>query len=306
MTDENVVQLPTRLERLAVTLEDYLRRDAANRDEWIAIQEGICITLAEARGTFPSNIEFGQWCDANKFELNHQTRAAAIAMGAEPEALRKCLEVTERRSLEQIHLNEFHRFTDVRKTPQRRQEKLDLSRPSSPEERSASAAYDQIVGEGGTPTERAIRERAGVSSTPVRRVLASKKVEALLDPLTRAEMNATVLKRYELAVKKARAEIREELKAEVYAELDVYVRHVKDRSDRADRIIAAHDGVMSKEIFRKIKACLHPDHNTFMFAADALRIFSELEDALVKADEPETGAPPVPETAAELMAKRRR
>jgi hypothetical protein len=41
-------------------------------------------------------------------------------MGREPEALRKCLEATERRSLQTIHKFDFARFTNVSKPTSRR------------------------------------------------------------------------------------------------------------------------------------------------------------------------------------------
>jgi len=308
MTNENVFQLPTLLERLANEINAYLKRNAQNRQEWIDVQMGICTRLAEARGQFPANIDFGQWCEGNGFGdtiINHQTRAAAIIMGAQPEALRACLEATERQSLLTIHRLEFSGFTKVCKTTARRNPKLGLWRPSKAFEK-AKTVFDELEAKGEPFTAQDVAEKAGVSDTPVRRVFAYKQAEAKIEPLTPGEMRASMLKRYELAVKKARLEIREELKAEVYTELDVFVRHVKERSDRADRILGGYKGMMSKETFRKIKACLHPDHNTFKFAAEALQAFSELEAVLVKPDDPVRAGPPLPTSAAELMARRRR
>jgi len=308
MVNENVFQLPTLLERLASEINAHLKRDAQNHEEWVEIQTGLCTRLAEARRQFPANIEFGQWCEACGFGdavINHQTRAAEITMGQQPEALRKCLEATKRRSLEVIYRKEFSRFTNVRKTSSRRKQKLDLGRPSKAFEK-AKTAFEELEAKGEPFTADDVAEKAGTSSTPVRRVFAYKQAEVELDPLTPAEMRKSMLKRYELAVKKARLEIREELKSEVYKELDVFVRHIKERSDRADRIIGGYKGTMSKETFRKIRACLHPDHNTFKFAAEALQAFSELEAVLVKPDDPTVRAgPPLPTTAAELMARRR-
>jgi hypothetical protein len=132
----------------------------------------------------------------------------------------------------------------------------------------------------------------------------SSPAEPVLDP---ADMQKTMLRRYEAAIRKARQEIREELRQEVYRELDVFVRNAKERYERANRIIAAHKGVMSKGAFRRIKAALHPDHNKSRFAAETMQMFSDLEDVLVKPEEPirDSGAPPLPTTAAELMARRR-
>jgi hypothetical protein len=55
----------------------------------------------------------------------------ARAMGREPEALRKCLEATERGSIEKIYRFDFQRFTQARKSVSRRKEKkLPLGRPT--------------------------------------------------------------------------------------------------------------------------------------------------------------------------------
>lgn len=308
MAGDNIIHLPSLLERLADELRYTLGRAATNREEWVEIQEGLCLTLAEARGQFAADIEFGQWCANNGFGedvLNHQTRAAAIAMGQQPDALRKCLEATERRSLEKIYRFDFNGFTHMRKPASRRQAKLEQKR--SPQFAKAKEAIEQLRAEGKPVTHKAVRERAGgISDTPVRIALAEARAEADLSFLTPGEMTKAMAKRYEFAIRKARAEIREELKEEVYRELDIFVKPIKERSERADRILSGYQGVMTKETFRKIRACLHPDHNTFAFATEALQAFSELEQVLVKPDDPVYSGPPLPATAAELMALRRK
>jgi hypothetical protein len=306
MAEENIFHLPTPLERLAVSIRTFLKREAQNHGEWLEIQEGICLELAEARKQFKANIPFGQWCEDNGFGenvLDPNTRAAAIAMGCEPEALCECLNATDRRSLLTIYRLEFSRYGNVSKTPRKPKPKP-TSHPS-PEFEKAKAAYEAIEARGEPITEAAIRAEAGVSSTPVRRVLAYKEAESELDPLSPADMRATERKRYELALRKARAELREELKEEVYKELDVYVKHAKDQIERAEKILAGYKGIISKDAFRKIRACLHPDHNTFAHAAEALQIFSELEGVLVKPETPTFSGASLPTTAAELMARRR-
>lgn len=92
---------------------------ATDRQEWIIKHESFCLKLAGVRNRFRSNIEFGKACETiglGQKVLSHETRAAAIAMGLEPVALRKCLEVTERNSLRTIYKLEFSRFINVDKT----------------------------------------------------------------------------------------------------------------------------------------------------------------------------------------------
>jgi hypothetical protein len=307
MTEDNVVHLPTRLEQLAAALRVYLRADAENHDEWLEIQQNICLTLAEARDTFTADIPFGKWCKDNGFGedvLDRDTRAAAIDMGHDLEALCECLNATDRRSLLTIYRLEFPRFRNVSKPTRRKQTPLPLIQ-STEQFQKACAAIDTLRARGEPVTYQAVRDIAGIGGTALRRALAYKEAEALLNPLTPADMRATERKRFDIAVNKARAELREELKAEVYKELDVFVRHASEQAERANQIIASHNGIMSREAFRKIKACLHPDHNTFAHAAEALQVFSELEPVLVKPDEPVFSGPRLPTTAAELMARRR-
>jgi hypothetical protein len=98
------------LEQLATELRDYLTREATNRQEWIEIQIGICLTLVEMRDRFPHNTEFGKWFRANGFGddvMNDNKRASAIEMGRDPDRLSNCLINTKRSSLETIYDNEF-------------------------------------------------------------------------------------------------------------------------------------------------------------------------------------------------------
>jgi hypothetical protein len=107
--------------------------------------------------------------------------------------------------------------------------------------------------------------------------------------------------------RRARAALLAEVRAEVAAEFYVYMQRWKERVTHADRILAAYKGVISRADFRKIKACLHPDHNTFAHAAEALQIFSELEQVLVKPEAPVmSGAALLPASVGEMMARRKR
>src|SRR4051812_22596306 len=80
-----------------------------------------------------ADIAFSRWCEDNGFGadvLDHRTRAAAIAMGREPEALCECLNATDRQSLRYIYENEFSRFTCAGKPTRRKQASVPLSRPT--------------------------------------------------------------------------------------------------------------------------------------------------------------------------------
>jgi hypothetical protein len=222
-------------------------------------------------------------------------------MGREPEALRACLEATTRRSLREIYRLEFSRFSSPAKPTKRRKKK------PAPQLEKALAAVDDLQIGGDLITEKRVSEAAGVSSATAHIAIQMRRedVPAPAEPLKPAEMRQSMRKRYEATLRQARKELREEVTAEVTGEYDVYVRRLNERHIWAEHIIAGHQGVMSRDAFRKIKACLHPDHNTFKYAAEALQTFSELERVLVKPDEPAVSGPALPTTAAELMARRR-
>jgi len=309
---DNIFSLPTLLERLAGKLKSYLQRDATNRQEWIEIQEGICLTLAEARDQFSANIEFGQWCEDNGFGndvINAETRAAAITMGRDPQALRACLTATDRRSLETMYRFEFGRYWNVPKTQPRQP-----LQPKPPTENIEAAieAVQPFVDAGVNVPRAKVSEELGIGMETVRRATerargrSEAREEQMYPPLPAEDMSKTMKKRYEAALRKARQEIREELKVEVYKEAEVYLDYLKDRLRRSDMILSNYQGKISKETFRKIKACLHPDHNTFKYAAEALQAFCEMEPVLVKPDDPVYTGPPLPQTVAELMARRRK
>lgn len=308
MADENIVQMPSVLERLATRINAYLKRDAANRTEWIEIQEGICCALAEAREQFVADIPFGQWCENNGFgkdRISHQDRAAAISMGSDPSALYACLKATERRSIRLIYENDFSRFTSAGKPATRRRSNLE-NKPS-PQFLKAKQAILDLQAEGKEVSHKAVMERAGVSDTPVRTAMAQAKLEAELVPFDPKDFKPSQEKRFELALKRARAEIREELKAEVFAELDVFMRHRKEKIEWAEKIEKNFKGVITRDTFNLIRACLHPDHNTFARAAEAFDTFVKLEKVLVKPEPTPwpASAVPLPKTVEELMAQRR-
>lgn len=349
MAQENIVQLPSSLDRLAAAIRGHLADLDKNDQEWIEAQIGLCTKLAEARDSkeFAANIEFGEWCQASGFGkdvLNHQTRAAAIAMGREPDALRKCLAVTERRSLQLIYRHEFDRFTNASKTTRAKKEAPAAPAPAAAKtepkaDRSeafkrVAKVYDERVINGEDVAPGKLHEITGVSAPVVRQVIAVRQTEqqaaatlqqakqqaetivqqakqqaaATLQDLSRDDMPKAMQARFDQAVRRAekelRAKIYEEVRAEVQKEFDIYLGRLTEQEVWARQIIEHHNGVISKSLFRMIKACLHPDHNTFSHAAEALREFSALERVLVKPEKAALSGPALPTTAAELMKRR--
>jgi hypothetical protein len=321
MIEDNVLHLPTPLERLADKLRDYLARETTNREEWVEIQIGKCATLVEARDQFPSDPEFGRWCETNGFGksvLNTETRAACIKMGREPEELRKCLENTKRNSLEMIYRTEFRLSWNVPREPSDDSNTTPTPkkrlRSPTPQSDVAREAVRAAVERGERINRDKLAKELGTSKSTIQLVAAAERArldalaeaaEARIDPLAPEQMAPTMRQRYDAALKQARAVITAEVKAKLHEEYDFYIQAHNKRIVEADKIIASHRGVITRREFRMIMACLHPDHCTFAQASEALNIFKNLEDVIVKPDAPTPAGPPLPSSVAELLARRR-
>lgn len=314
MVDDNIVQMPLPLERLATQIKRDISRCKEGRQQWADAAFDLCVHLAEARQHHRADIAFGEWCEANGFGenvINHQTRAAAIAMGRDPEAMRKCFEATRRHSLLHIHNSEFPWFTHVCKPTGRSRKSR---RTSSPELQLAREAVRPLVEQGEPISRTKLAEKLGVSVSTIHEAdhqergrlegIAEVKAAAI-EPLASAEMRPTTKQRYDAALRAAEKRLRAEIIEQVNQEFDVYLKHWKARIARSDRIIASHKGVMSRKQFRLVLAGLHPDHNTFAQAEAAFELFKQLEDVLVKPDELSIGGPALPETIAEMMEAKR-
>jgi hypothetical protein len=86
------------------------KRSDQGRQEWIEGTLGMAADLAEARGRFPSNPQFGHWLVDNELDdLGKNDRAALINMAADLVLMRRILEETSSRSWEIIwNENRFH------------------------------------------------------------------------------------------------------------------------------------------------------------------------------------------------------
>jgi hypothetical protein len=107
--------------------------------------------------------------------------------------------------------------------------------------------------------------------------------------------------------KKLDLEFEERVRLTVLSRTKERFEWMKKKEEWANRIIDSHKGIFSRQDYRKILACLHPDHNSFQFAAEALQAFSKQEKVLVKPEPParNPNTPPLP-SLAEMMASRDR
>lgn len=305
--------LPGSLDRLAIQIKRAIARRETGIGEWIEGSIELCLRLAEARLRCVANIEFGQWCTNNGFGkdiLNMHDRAAAIAMGNDPQALRKCLEATERRSLQYIYKHDFPRFACISKTA--KSPRKSSRRQNVTFDLDAAREVIRPLIEEDLPISRGkLADLLDVSVSVIHMADLMERgrleglAEAEIKPLSIDEMKPAMQNRYKAALRIATEQIRTQIKAQIDAEYVVYLKHWKARVARADRIIASHRGVMSHNDFRIVLAGLHPDHNTFAQASTAFELFKRLEPVLVRSETPELAGPPVPTTVAEMMARRK-
>lgn len=311
---DNVLPLPTRVERLVKLIQGDLQRQANGDREWIEGSYDLCLHLVELREQFTADIEFGAACEAYGFGkgvLNRDTRASAVAMGREPEALRKCLEATTRRSLEMIYRREFDRFRSTPKPTRAPRKQPEVG----PQEQRALDVYDRLTAEGRTFTRPDLAEEADVSPGTAARAYnrrqLEEKVHGKIEPLDPAASSKTMQKRLQAWERQTAARLEKEISDRLNAE---YSRVLEERTafwrqkyEEAKKIKGAYRGVMPKRDYLTIVKCLHPDTQPDPSRkAEAFRIFTGYENLLVKPEpkllDPRT--PPLPETAADLMRAR--
>ena len=303
------------LDALADQVRDGLARMHRAEDDWAEAAIDTCRALAAAKERYPQLQAFGQWCEANGFGpdvLNHQDRAAAITMGLRLPEAEPVLRATDRRSLRLVCEKEC-RFTSAGKTDPAKEKKP----PPPPRnieltpdlfERIAAKLKAGMAQEDVVETLNAtINEGPPVTRYKVQIVTSALKADA--DQAGSARPSSAS---FERALRKARIAIRTEIEAELREEHrrwfeDIYIPHLNEKSTHADRIIAAHKGLIPRATFRKILACLHPDNTDEGRKerfSEAFQAFRELEAVLVKEDTP-TRDSGLPKTLGELMARRR-
>jgi hypothetical protein len=207
---------------------DIAQRSSSER-EWTVATINLCVHLAQARTCFPDNIGFGKWFSAQGLKLSHQDRAAAIAMGQNPERALSVIAATKRRCLELIHAKEF-RLTSARKT--RNQPAGKTSNPVNEDKlERALAAYDRRKAAGEELTWEAVRKEANTGHTVVRKAFTIRQTQEQV--ATSAETEATRAKQ-----EAAREEFLRPLYEEVLAHIAKLTGAEKKRWDK--RVERAH------------------------------------------------------------------
>ncbi len=291
--DKMSTHITTNLSDIASLIhESIARRDDATLS-WAEATLDLCVSLAQARTKFPSNLEFGAWCEQCQFKLNHQDRAAAVALGKHADAW-KILQSTNSRSLQLIHAEEF-RVTSASNT-EKPEEKQQVSKRSTatkkrdePEVEKAKGFFDDLKAEGKEPTIANIIKESEARGQRVGKSAASTAK----------------------AIRETEESIREEAKIEARKEIEDEEYFVRVYIEKLDEILKVlrfpQNNVMTRSEYKRLLIALHPDTwqlRTFDQVNEAFLILQKYEAKMVS-DEPERKlSAAFPRTKEEMMARR--
>lgn len=105
--------------------------------------------------------------------------------------------------------------------------------------------------------------------------------------------------------KRLRQQIEEEERAKIQTMWDrTVLPHYNKRLAEADRVIKTRRGVWSRNFYRKLLACVHPDRSSSSDAPEVFRAVKDSELLLCKEAEAPTTSVGIPKTVEELMARR--
>lgn len=330
MMTTNTPNLNTLAEKIKVAID---QRESG----WVTATLDLCVYLAEARAAFPRDVEFGEWCNTHDFDLSHQDRAAAIAMGREPDRARGILEATDRRSLRLIYEQEF-RFTTAGKPP-----KAAKPKPVSAERARALAAYDRRKAAGEELTWDAVRLEAGTGHTAVRAAFTIRELEeqiAAKAPPPRpvepgrskaveeldaarvaqlASMTTAQRKQFDARVAEYRQQLADTMAAQLSAgiarwEEETGIALYMKRLEKLETMFTTpRNAIMHKTEYNTILRCLHPDtghSRTDEERGEAFRTFAHYKLKMVNDEEERERArrelrSSMPKTLAEMLARKK-
>lgn len=314
--EENIIQMPDRLERLAAQISNDLSREASNRTEWVEIQIDKCAHLFAARNEFKADRDFGRWCSSNGFGdnvLSHQDRAACIAMGGDVKTLRDVLDGTSSKSIQLIHRDNSDRFTSASK-PSRKKTESPAAKPSPVTDRVYDAMKTAFEA-GERISDIDIANRVGGSNLTAQRARARLDAELRMrDQQTQGlskDDRVEFRKLVEAEIRRRKKELEDDFEVRVHQEAEAwvfehrfpsFVKAVKD----ANKIQAAHKGLWTKKQYFMVLKCLHSDYCKAPEADDAFRLVHMAEPVLRKPDPPERDPNrplprPLPTSLAEMM-----
>jgi transposase len=133
-------------------------------------------------------------------------------------------------------------------------------------------------------------------------------------PVEREALPPSAQKKLDLALRQQKAELERQFYTAVHNQAQEYLRStavtLQREQDEAKAIMRSREGFMTKEAYRAIRSCLHPDRVTDPQAKaryeEAFRFFSDLEKFLLPEKDSPTPFISIPRTAAEWEENRRK
>lgn len=165
-----------------------------------------------------------------------------------------------------------------------------------------------------TPAEKMRRYRAKKfgNKAPVTEPMKNGNAASVTESDLLAAMPKTTRAKAEAWQRRAEKRIEDEIERRVRAGIakhidEVLIPHYREKGERAEAVIAARKGVVTKAEFRTLQRCLHPDSRALQDESaftEALTLLDKHQAVLVKPDAPKFNNP-LP-SSAELRAKYRR
>lgn len=309
---DNVVQMPSKDDRIADDIRSHIEGMKNAECEWRDHAIALCECVAAAKARYPSLQAFGAWWDAQGFNMNSDTRAALVAMGQDMVRAREVLAVTERRSLRLVYEQEF-RFRSAAKTP--KEHKRVYTSPSR--DRAREAVREFIVAGEPVPFTRLQKDLGicqGTLQTAAALERACKEVQEEIQrpPITRDDLSESDQSKLDRAIKAELKKLQDGFHQAVKKEYQQFIARThadwKRKIEFAERY---SDGTrreqfpFSRRQFKELLFFTHPDRQVDSLkerAADIFAVVKAKEDSLVM-PEPPRGGPTFPASPEDLMRK---
>jgi hypothetical protein len=155
-----------------------------------------------------------------------------------------------------------------------------------------------------------LEKETGLSNTVLRSAVARVEGRREATPIDPASLSLTAQQKLQTAIRqhqhKLDLQFEQRVQQEYQDRLNEFLPDYHKKLADADAVVKARSGVMSRRIYRKIWACLHPDEGASKeLLAEAFKIFAKLEPVLVKEEEMPTPKTIFPRTYAEMMELKR-
>lgn len=255
--------------------------------DWSSYVLSLCQHVAEARAIYKADRAFGAWWDAQGFGMNHQDRAALVAMGQDIDRAKEVLAVTDRRSIQLIARDDFPRFTSASK-PTAKAPKADKKRVARSD--LALLLKEEAAGRPlPPPSETAVRERMLETNEKYPKIRAGQVAILLEEEMRRREEacapdeDAALEERIQRLAEVRAKVLAEEMLAGERAEMWAFItKDVQEKVRYAERFLFHKNTAAPLTVpeFKTLLFALHPDQTTEEHRTNALSIIKAKKEIL--------------------------